>query len=224
MNPFLPQVSIVVLNYNGEDCLLACLRSLWNISYDNYSVLIVDNGSTDNSLEEAKKEFPAFAYLSLPKNRGFAGGMNEGIRVAEKEGAAWVWLLNNDAVVENDCLSLLMETATLNTRRIGALSPVIYESQTDKLWFGKGKIDFLRMRVVHEEPTAKETTETFYPSAFLTGCALLINAKVFEIIGTLDEAFFLYYEDADFCLRLKKAGWRGSSSLPPKSFTPKKAE
>jgi len=204
---YTPKVGIVVLNFNGLDCLSECLLSLEKLQYDNFTVIVVDNASVDGSFERAQKMFPSFFYLSQKENRGFAGGMNAGIEKALAEGADYVWLLNNDAEAEENSLSLLVR-ASEEDSSIGAISPLIREKQSKQIWFAKGKIDFLRMRVIHVEPNEQDWKKMSFPSEFLTGCALLIKREAFEKIGKLDERFFLYYEDADFCLRLKEAGFK----------------
>lgn len=208
MNSQIPKVGIVVLNFNGLDCLSGCLRSLGSLQYKNFSVIVVDNASTDGSLEKAQGDFPDYSYCPQKENRGFAGGMNVGIEKAIADGAEWVWLLNNDAEAEDTSLVELMKVATGETPRVvGALSPIIQEKDSNKIWFAKGKIDFFRMRVIHEEPETEDLKKSSYESEFLTGCALLISRNAIEKIGKFDENFFLYYEDADYCQRLKEAGF-----------------
>lgn len=202
-----PRVGIVVLNYNGQDCLLACLESLGRLEYSNYFVVVVDNASQDNSLALARARFPEHVYIGNSKNLGFAGGMNVGMRAVFSEGASWAWLFNNDAIAEPSTLSKLIATG-IEESRIGLLSPSIFDVQTKQLWFGKGKIRFFRMRVEHILPSKGERERKTYPSEFLTGCALLVRRAVFEEVGDLDEHFFLYYEDADFSVRAQKAGFR----------------
>jgi GT2 family glycosyltransferase len=95
----------------------------------------------------------------------------------------------------------------LKNEHAGLLSPTIYDSVTKKLWFGKGKIEYTRMRAVHVKPSHGELSSGAFESEFLTGCALLMSRPLVEAIGYLDERFFLYYEDADFSLRAKEAGF-----------------
>lgn len=202
-----PKVAIIVLNYNGQDCLLPCLASLERLRYGNKEVIVVDNGSEDGSLAAARQRFPEYTYLSNGQNLGFAAGMNSGIRVSLARGAEWVWLFNNDAETETDTLLKLMAVAQREDQA-GLLSPLIREKGSDRIWFGKGRVDFLRMRAIHTPPRAEELRQACYQSSFLTGCALLISKKVLETVGLLDERFFLYYEDADFSLRARYAGFR----------------
>lgn len=201
-----PLVGIVVLNFNGEDCLEACLFSLTKLDYSRTVILVVDNASTDNSFEKARKRFPQFEFLQNKENLGFAGGMNVGIRQTLARGAEWVWILNNDAVAEESALTRLMWTAQ-ERPDAGLLSPYILSYPEKSLWFGKGKINRLRMRVEHGEPSLVEKKLSYHESEFLTGCALLIKKEVTEAIGILDERYFLYYEDVDYSRRARNSGF-----------------
>jgi hypothetical protein len=197
-------VAIIVLNWNGRDCLPRCLTSLEALSYPDKEIIVVDNGSSDDSLAHVKRDFPHCLFIENGGNLGFASGMNRGIRLALERGADYVWLFNYDAEAAPDALSLLIDAATSHPEA-GLLSPAI-TGPDGALWFGKGRIDFLRMRALHVAPSSEELSSVAYPSPFLTGCALLINKATIEKIGFLDEDFFLYYEDADYCLRARKAG------------------
>jgi GT2 family glycosyltransferase len=201
----LPRVGIIVLNYNGKNCLLSCLQSLDRLECSNKEIVVVDNNSTDGSLEEAEKKFPHFIFVRNQKNEGFARGMNIGIKEALARGAKWCWIFNYDAVAHPQALNKLISAAQENPKA-GLLSPVVYEANRDNLWFAKGIIDFLRMRTLHIQPTKQELAAKTYKSEFLTGCALLIKKELIEKIGFLDERFFLYYEDADYSLRSTQAG------------------
>lgn len=201
-----PKVAIVVLNYNGQNCLAACLRSLANLDYAKKDIIVVDNGSADGSFADAEKRFPQYTFVCNKKNEGFAKGMNTGMRLALGRGAQWIWIFNNDAEADPAALPLLIAAAQENPAA-GLLSPVIYGADDGEIWFGKGKVDYFRMRTTHILPAARELVSKSYPSAFLTGCALLIKRELIEAIGFLDERFFLYYEDADYSLRASAAGF-----------------
>ncbi len=200
-------MGIVVLNFNGEDCLTSCLRSLETLTYPHFFVVVVDNASNDSSFKQAQKIFPQHLFLRNETNRGFAGGMNDGLALAFGRGADFVWLFNNDATTTPEALTALVEVA-LRSSSIGLLSPLIFGDPSSTPWFAQGKIDFFRMRASHVVPYLKEQKRLYYESQFLTGCALLISRAVFEAIGLLDERFFLYYEDADYSLRARKKGFQ----------------
>lgn len=200
-----PRIGIIVLNYNGGSRLLSCLKSLERLTYPNASVLVVDNRSTDGSLECAKAEFPRFGYLQNGENLGFAGGMNRGMERFFAEGCEYCWLFNCDAEAMPGTLSRLVEAAT-RYPDAGLLSPIIVDDNGN-VWFEKGRIDSLRMRALHIAATHREKQSLAYESPFLTGCALLVKRDARDAVGQLDERFFLYYEDADYTVRMRRAGF-----------------
>ncbi|PIX90372.1 MAG: hypothetical protein COZ29_00390 [Candidatus Moranbacteria bacterium CG_4_10_14_3_um_filter_45_9] len=201
-----PKVGIIVLNYNGDNCLSSCLSSLDRLTYPNKEIIVVDNGSSDDSFFSAEASFPQFTFVRNGKNEGFAKGMNIGMRLAFLHNADWCMLFNYDAEIDVQALSFLMTVAQKNPRA-GLLSPVIYEKGSNHLWFGKGRIEFLRMRATHEKPSSEELASENYRSEFLTGCSLLVKKELALAIGLFDEQFFLYYEDADYSLRSTQAGF-----------------
>ncbi|MCX6761692.1 MAG: glycosyltransferase family 2 protein [Candidatus Moranbacteria bacterium] len=203
MRSLYPKVSIVVLNYNGKDCLRGSLASLFCLGYPNFEVVAVDNNSIDGSLESARQSFSRATFIKNEHNLGFSAGNNVGIKYSLERMAEYVLLLNNDTVVKKDFLSRLIESAE-SDKTVGILSPLIFARDGRAVWFSGGKIDWLRMKTEHK----KELIESnFTRSDFISGCAMLVRAEVFTKIGLLDEDFFLYWEDADFSVRAKKAGF-----------------
>lgn len=200
-----PLVGIIVLNYNGKDCLSQCLFSLQNIDYQRFFIVVVDNHSTDGSFDDAQVKFPQCHFLSLSQNKGFAAGMNVGMTYALGKGAEWVWIVNNDARVERQALRALLDVAQV-VPQAGLLSPLILNDDGSR-WFAKARVDWLRMRVSHQNPTKEELAQPYYQSECLTGCALLLKRSCIEHVGMLDERFFLYYEDADLSLRAHQEGF-----------------
>lgn len=201
----MPKVFVVVLNWNGKERIIPCLRSVFSLGYGNFEVVVVDNASRDGSLETARSSFGRAHFIANEKNAGFAAGMNVGIRFALSKGAEYVWVLNNDAVVGKDSLSELVEAAMKSKKAL--LSPLIL-TPSGKVWFSAGKIDFLRMRAVHTDPDVAVRARDPYETGYLTGCAMFIPKGFLKAGGLFDERFFLYYEDADLSLRAKKAGFK----------------
>lgn len=191
------KVVVIVLNYNGDKCLLDTLSSLQKLTYQNKEILVVDNASQDTSFEQAKKCFPEYSYLPLDHNGGFAYGMNRGIEYALSKGAQYVWLFNYDALAAAGALEPLVQVAEEHADRV-LLSPLIF-NENGEVWFSGGRVNFLRMRAEH---TVRESFFVPQESTFLTGCALFIPKKVIEEVGFLDESFFLYYEDVDYSRRV----------------------
>ncbi len=193
-----------MLNYNGESVIKNCLSSVFKIDYPNYEVVVVDNNSTDGSLELAKTNFSKAYFIKNDRNLGFSAGNNVGIRFSLERMADYVLLLNNDTEVEKDFLTRLVQAGEADSGA-GILSPVIFEGKSRNIWFSGGRIDWLRMKTLHEKDVKNQEV---YETEFITGCSMLIKARVFQKIGLLDEDFFLYWEDADFSFRSQKAGFK----------------
>lgn len=209
MNNF-PKVFIIILNYNGRSTIKECLVGVFQSDYPNLEVIVVDNNSQDGSFELAKNYFPKARFIKNEKNVGFAAGNNIGIRFALEKMADYIFLLNNDAVVFKNTLSELIKIARKReSEKMGIFSPVIFKGNSKNIWFAGGKIDWLRMRAVHKnKPQA--TSYKLQATSYVSGCAMLIKKEVFKKIGLLDENFFLYYEDADFCWRARKEGFKSA--------------
>lgn len=203
MNKF-PKIFIIVLNYNGKDVIKNCLTSVFKIDYPDFEVVVVDNNSTDESFELAKAGFSKASFIKNEENLGYAAGNNMGIRFALERMADYVLLLNNDTEVEKDFLARLVNVAEKD-KKIGIASPVIFNGYNRQIWFSGGRINWLKMKSTHERKAAAMDS---YETEFATGCAMLVRAAVFEEIGLLDEDFFLYWEDADFSWRARRAGFK----------------
>jgi GT2 family glycosyltransferase len=197
-------VWVIVLNWNNWKFTNECLASLQGLKYDDFEVVVVDNGSTDGSVDCIRERFPQVQVTELARNLGFAKGNNAGIRAALEQGAEYVWLLNNDTTVDPQALRAMVEKAESDPR-IGAVgSAIYYMSDPERLQvWGGGDVNFWLGRSRHfPMPVADERIQ------FLTGASMLLPRSVLESVGLLDEGYFLYWEDADYCFRLRGAGWR----------------
>jgi GT2 family glycosyltransferase len=199
-----PQVWCVVVNWNGAANSIECLTALKSCTYSELTVLLVDNGSTDDSVQRIKVAHPDILLLESSTNLGFSGGNNIGLRYALAHHADYIWLLNNDTKPAPDALSALVEKAE-SDRRIGAVGSVCYYAHDPSkvqgwagarinLWLGYGRLS-----------TVPRRDDWFHS---LNGASMLISRAALEDVGLLDEAFFMYWEDTEFCLRLRKKGWR----------------
>lgn len=217
-------VSIIVLNWNDWEDTISCLKSLKNITRPNPRIILVDNGSTDESLSAFKKaknnsDLPPFEILENEKNLGFGGGVNIGIKKALKANAEWILLLNNDTVVSPDFLEILLSAAEKD-KKIGLLNPkILMAEDRDKIWFIGGKFNKLLTKGFHinygDKDAGQFDEQETQKTDYATGGCLLIKRGVIEKIGLLPEAYFMYYEDAEWSLRAKKAGFK--SVVVPKS-------
>ncbi len=198
----MPKVSIVITNFNGIRTLEKCLSCVFNSNYPNFDIIVVDNHSTDGSLELLRRKYPSVKLIMNAENIGFGAATNLGMRLAFEKFADYVLALNNDAYLEKNTLSKLIENAKKNPR-IGIISPLI-KRPDGSIWFAGGKIDWWKMKTLHKFAPSDSKP---YQSAYICGCAMLISQKLCEKIGLFDEKFFLYYEDADFSWRAKQAGF-----------------
>jgi len=199
-----PQVTCIILNWNGWQDTLECLDALNECTYLRLRSIVVDNGSTDDSVTRIRVAHPDALVLESGNNLGFAGGNNIGIRYALAHGADYVWLLNNDTKPDSEALPALVEKI-LTDRRIGAVASVCYYADRPStveawggahvnLWIGYGR-----------NSTVPRPDHWFHS---LNGTSVLVARQAIEDAGLLDEAFFLYWEDTEFCLRLRKKGWK----------------
>ena len=204
-----PLVVIVVLNWNGRDDTVACLESLRGLRYRDARVLIVDNGSTDDSVAALNDRFPDLRCLQTGSNLGFAEGNNIGIRFALAEGADYVLLLNNDATVEPDALDRLVEAAE-SRPDVGIVGPKIYYAgEPRRVWFAGGMISPLG-RLGHEGWNRIDEGQWDTPreTGYVTGCAFLVKRRVLEKVGLFAPEYFLLFEEADLCVRARREGFR----------------
>ena len=203
-----PKVAIVVLNWNDGAATLACLKALAGIDYPNVRVIVVDNGSTDGSADRVRKAGDA-EFVVNATNLGYTGGVNVGIERALAGGAAYVWLLNSDAITQPDVLSRLVAVAEAD-ERIGLVSPVFHDpEQPDVPSFCLGRFDPVsRYTTQTDDPAvALDWRQRYADQTVLLGTALLVSRRLVETIGVLDTTFFAYVEDVDYCLRARAAGF-----------------
>lgn len=206
------KLAIITVNYHNPDETVACLQSFNDLSKGKtqLSFYVVDNGGSSESSKYLSKKLPKAQIITSIKNLGFAGGSNLAIKEALLDGANSVLLINPDTIIETkDFLLEMLET------KVDIAAPLIkYRANNQITYDYGGKVDYVFGRNTHLTSHLKHSTENC-PDYF-TGACLLIKTAVFEKIGLLDEGYFLYYEDADFCLRAVKAGF--TQKLCPKAI------
>ncbi len=195
----IPSVCIVILQYNKSEDTIRCLNSVKELDYPNYNVIIVDNGSQVKHIDAIRfflKNLPPETYnfkLST-LNLGYSGGNNIGIRYALEHGTDYILILNPDTIVEKNLLTKLVKAGE-SDNKIGIIGPTIDE--LGKVVYG-GKIEWLKPELHHRTSISNDS--------YVIGACMLIKRHVIEKIGMLDERYFLYFEDADYCERAKRAG------------------
>ncbi len=204
-----PLVYISILNWNGYQDTEACLSSLFDSDYPNYRAVVIDNGSTDGSVEHLQRYGDRIILLCNEINLGYTGGNNLAIKRALADAADYIWLLNNDVTVRADTLRRLVDTASADPR-VGLLSPVIYFADSpDRIWNCGATLflDECKSEPIGDIAVAREWQQAQPKKVALYGTALLIRRALVETIGLLDDQFFAYHEDIDYCIRSVKAGY-----------------
>ncbi|MDH4037674.1 MAG: glycosyltransferase family 2 protein [Candidatus Krumholzibacteria bacterium] len=205
-----PAIAVIVLTWNGRDLTLDCLDSLAKVTTPGVSVLVVDNASSDGTVEAVRERFGArVTVLSNPANLGYAAGNNAGIRRALDDGATHIVLLNNDTLVDPAFIAELAGGLD-GTPGGGIAGPKIYYSTPpDRIWFAGGEVSMWRgtARHIGIRETDRGQYDTPRPVGYVSGCALMARREVFERVGMLDPSYRAYFEDTDFCVRASRAGF-----------------
>ncbi len=204
-----PLVFVILVNWNGKNVTIECLDSLAKVSYKNFRIIVVDNASSDGSATAIRERHPGAIVLEQERNLRFAGGNNAGIRYALEHNAELVCLLNNDTTVDSEFLSHLV-SGIQTDRKIGITTPKIYyHDDPNRIWFAGGSISMWTGTMKHigirEEDRGQYDASSEVDYA--TGCCILIRRDVIEKVGLLDESFFMYTEDADWSMRVRRAGY-----------------
>jgi len=204
-----PRIGVILVNWNRAADTLRCLASVLASAYDNYEVVVVDNASGDGSAEAIEAAQPGLTLLRNPVNAGFAGGNNLGIRHCLARGADYVFLLNNDAVVDPSALSALAAAAAAHPQ-VGFLGAKICALEDRRVVLSAGGVLRDGWQPAHCGMGEADAGQPAEPAAvdYLSGAALLAGRRAVETIGLLDEDFFLYYEDVEWAYRARRAGFQ----------------
>ena len=201
-----PKVGVVVLNLNGADVLKECLASITDIDYQNVVVVIVDNGSTDGSPKIVTDEFPSFHLIENGKNLGVPEGQNIGIRYCLGVGSDFVFVLNNDLIIDRFAVSELLKHSADDS--IGVSGPIVYSAQDPEIvQSAGGMIRWTRGKAYTMLAGQKPTQMPVIFDVDYMGLPF-IKAEVLSKVGLYDSNYFAYWEDSDFCTRVKRAGYR----------------
>ncbi len=209
--PAPPSVVVVVLTWNGRALTLDCLRSLEAVATPNVRVLLVDNASTDGTLEAVRARYGDRVDVVVnASNLGYAAGNNVGIRRALDDGARFLLLLNNDTTVAPDFIDQLM-LPMREPNAVGITAPKIYYAEPrNRVWYAGGEISLWKGSARHAGIRQTDRGQFDRPRdvAYASGCALFARRDVFERVGMLDDSYRAYFEDADLCMRAARAGFR----------------
>jgi len=202
-------IYIVILNTNRRDDTLACLDSLSRSTYGNFKIIVLDNKSTDGSVESIRSSFPDMQIINLTENLGYAGNNNVGIEEAIKRGADWVLVLNEDTILDPGCLAELVKVGESDPK-IGIVGPMVYHHNEPgviqsaggvlgKYWqsqhLGQNELDHGQFQLPHRVE-------------WISGCAIMVRKTAIEQAGMLDASFFIYWEETEWCIRIARSGWQ----------------
>lgn len=216
------------MNWNRADDTIECLKSCFDLRIKNYElrITVVDNGSTDNSasnIERFVNRKSHIVILKNSKNLGFAEGNNVGIKYALKNGADYVVVLNNDTRVDPTMLIRIIKVAR-KYPDFGAASPKIFfekgfefhkeryksEDLGKVIWYAGGEIDWDNVygKTLGVDEVDKGQFGESQETAFATGTCMFLSRKALEKVGLFDERYFMYYEDTDLSMRIKRGGFK----------------
>lgn len=195
------KIGIVIVNYNGEKFQNDCIDSIFKSTFQNFLIIVVDNNSTDKSMELLKKyNDNRIIKIYNNENLGVAEGNNIGIKKSLELSCTHTLLLNNDTVIQPNTLESLINTG----KKYQVVSPKIYFYDTNKIWYSGGYLSKFKVNSKHYY-YEKTDNNIIYKEEYdyAPTCCMLIENKIFNKVGLMDKNYFLYYDDTDFCTRLK---------------------
>lgn len=231
-----PRVVTIVLNWNGWTDTIECLQSLFAIRYPNHRIVVCDNGSQDESLDKLQnwsacegiafeafespahalreqRESPPFVtFIQTGANLGYGGGNNVGVRYAlERLGADYVWILNNDTVVDAGALGEMVRLAQAHADVAIVGSKLLRYGDAKRIQaLGGGRLApfFARDTQLGRGRTDRPANDNVIDLQHVVGASMLVSAEAVRDVGLLDESYFLYREETDWCIRMRRSGWR----------------
>lgn len=212
-----PRVIAVVLNWNNLPDTLECVASLRSSEYPKLDVWVVDNDSDEDPTQALGQQYPGVRVVRNAGNLGYGGGNNAGLSLAIQEGAAYILLMNNDAIVAPDMIRRLVAVME-DDPRVGFATPRVfyYDRPTEVYWDG-GTIDWETGDTPHDSgklPLSGDVRQ----SEWLDACVLLARVIAIHDVGPLDERYFLYFEDTEWTLRAARRGWINAVVLPAQAW------
>ena len=202
----LATVCIILINWNGLEDTLECLTSLRLLTYPRVNIVVVDNASKGNQADIIEERFPEVMVLRQSENLGFCGGCNVGIQYAIDQGGDFVLVLNNDTVTTPDLLEKLIAVFQ-KISNAGAVSPVISEyPEVTKIGYFRPKWNPKTAVFVNDNCGYLSEIDPF-PVEFANGCCMLVPVRIFQTVGLFDERYFAYYDEIDWCCRIRRHGY-----------------
>ncbi len=205
-----PRVIAIILNFNLVEYTIGCIKSLTKVEYPCLEILVIDNGSTDDSIPRLESTFPWLKIHSTGENLGYTGGINVGFRKAMESSPEYILVLNPDTEVDPYFLGHLVQ-AIEGSRQVAAVGATIYmHHDKERVWYAGGRIVWWRGLAVHDrkgEFVDPSTLGDPKQVTFITGCLVLFRADLLNSLGMEDERFFMYLDDIEFSARILAKGY-----------------
>lgn len=199
------KVAVILVNYNGIKDTIECIKSLQHSdSYNEIKIIVVDNASKVNQCKEINDQFPDVVTIRSEVNGGFSAGNNIGIKWALENQYGYIMMLNNDTVVAPDMIKFLKQKCDAET----VVAPkMLYFSKPDIIWYGGGTINKKTGNAEHYNMNSTDKHDVKSSECtFATGCCIMLKSETINKVGLLNEDYFMYCEDTDYCIRLQKVG------------------
>mgnify|MGYP001403713743 CR=1 FL=1 len=197
-------IKIYILNWNGGHHLHNCIDSIKMNKTDNYKIIVIDNNSSDSSIENLSNDIET---IKLNENFGFGVGYNKGIFQNIEDNDDYIVLLNYDTIVTPDFVASILKEVNKKGKNYIYGAKILYHDKNNLIWYGGGALDLSNGIISHRQINTPDTLgkESSFTD-FITGCCMIIHKDVFKQLGGFDSRFFMYNEDVDFCLRAKAIG------------------
>lgn len=200
-----PLVGVVVVTYNGSYWIGSCIKSIQGSTYSNIVIVVIDNASRDDTVLILEKEFPGLKVIQFPRNRGYAAASNKGIEVVMSLGAEFVLILNQDIVLEEKCIEEMVWAAQeKGSSAIYSPFQLSYDGEHLDPIFARNVVG--KSAEIVSDLWRGRLARTYQVEEII-GAAMMVHSRVLKSIGMLDELFFMYGEDSDYCRRAKCAGF-----------------
>lgn len=211
------RLAIILVNWNQYELTKSCINSIFNCSYKNFTIIVIDNFSNDNSIPKLKEDFDEVHFIQNKSNLGFTGANNKGIEYAQIKGFEFIMLLNNDTEVHKNFIEPLLNRLSVD-KYIGAVQPLILNFHNKKtVWnFGGTFNNFFGVPITLNKNVKLNNISNKTHTDWISGCCFMFRSSLVDSIGYLDNDYFVYYEDADYSYKIKKVGY--SLGLEKKSI------
>jgi GT2 family glycosyltransferase len=204
-----PKIAAIILNTNKKHDTLECLGSLLACQYPNLNIIVLDNASTDGSNAAIADQYPNVEIVPIVENKGYAGNNNVGIQYALRQNPDWLFILNEDIVFDKNTLNIMM-SSVINLPRAGIIGPLVFHhSEPDIIQSAGGVLDE-NWDSVHLSQNDKNKNQYQSPEErdWISGCAIGVRREALQQAGLIDERFFYYWEETEWCLRIRASGWK----------------